>query len=233
MNIEEIAQGLDTARITCKPIPAPTLDIKTAEKILKEGINLRILKGEKITGLILQEGNYFSFLTNQMNLFPGSKFLLKDCIAPKVSAHFVYYIDSPIKGDNSFEKIMEATSSVGMALTVSDSRFVKEGKNSIEEKMADNFFSSYYFLGIRRLDIREMRDRVVRIGLFFNKEKKIDMEILELVQGLSNLKNYRNLELKSSSILLSPSLFEPILLESNSDISLKVDYFGQTVFRVI
>ncbi len=235
MNIEEIAQNLQNARLLSKPI-APlkeNLDLNSAQEILKEGINLRRIRGEELTGFVIQKENYLSYLTNQMNLIPGSNFSLKDCISPKVSAHFVYYIDSAIRGNSTKEQIMEATSSIGMAILVSDSRYEKGQLVSIQEQIADNFFTSYYFLGKKRLDFKEMKDRPVRVAFYFDNEKRLENEILDLSFCLSLLKNIKDLDLKPSSILLSPNLFDSNSLSSNMDISLVADYFGATTFKVI
>jgi hypothetical protein len=99
--------------------------------------------------------------------------------------------------------------------------------------MADNFFSSYYFLGRKRLDIKEMKERPVRAAFYFNNEKKFEKEILNLTFGLLLLKNIKDLVLQPSSILLSPNLFDFNPLSSNMDISLVADYFGATTFKVI
>ncbi|MFI5390809.1 MAG: hypothetical protein ACHQYQ_05550 [Bacteriovoracales bacterium] len=235
MNIQEIAQNLQNARILARPIATlnENLDLNSAQEILKEGINLRKLRGEELTGFVIQKENYFSYLTNQMNLIPGSNFSLKDCISPKVSAHLVYFIDSAIKENSTIEQIMEATSSIGMAILVSDSRYEKGQMVSIQEQIADNFFSSYYFLGRKRLDFKEMKERPVRAAFYFNNEKKFEKEILNLTFGLSLLKNIKDLVLKPSSILLSPNLFDFNPLSSNMDISLVADYFGAITFKVI
>jgi 2-keto-4-pentenoate hydratase len=235
VNIEEIAQNLQNARLLAKPIATlkENLDLNSAKEILREGINLRKLKGEELTGYVIQKENYFSYLTNQMNLIPGSNFSLKDCISPIVSAHFVYYIDSAIKRNSSLEQMIEATSSIGMAILVSDSRYEKGQIVSIQEQIADNFFSSYYFLGRKRLDFKEMKDRPVRVAFYFDNEKKLENEILDLSFGLSQLKNIKDLDLKPSSLLLSPNLFDFNPLSSNMDISLVADYFGATTFKVI
>lgn len=235
MNINEIetkALNLLDARLSAKPIPSfsENLDLNTAQKVLKQGIDLRLKRGEEITGVVLQKENYFSYLTNQMNLIPGSIFSIKDCILPNVSAHFVYYIDSRIECPSTLEKIMDATSSIGLALLISDSRFKKGLEVTWEERVADNFFSTYYFLGKKRLDLKEMKDRSVRVAIYSNQEKKFELEVSDLLFGLVGLTQQ---SLAPSSIVLGPNLFDLLPLNSNMDISLVADYFGSANFKVI
>jgi 2-keto-4-pentenoate hydratase len=235
MNINEIetkALNLLDARLSAKPIPSffEKIDLKTAQEVLKRGMELRLKRGEEITGLVFQKENYFSYLTNQMNLIPGSIFSIKDCILPKVSAHFVYYIDSRLECPSTLEKIIDATSSIGLALLISDSRFKKGLEVTWEERMADNFFSTYYFLGKKRLDLKEMKDRSVRVAIYSNQEKKMEMEVSDLLSGLVGLTQQ---SLAPSSIVLSPNLFDLLPLNSNMDISLVADYFGSANFKVI
>ena len=235
MNIEEIeanALNLLNARFSSKPISSlkKSLDLNEAQEILKKGIDLRLSRGEDITGVVLQNENYFSFLTNQMNLIPGSNFSLKDCISPKVTAHFVYYVDSALKGNATLEQIINAISSIGLALLITDSRFEKGGEVSFPEKIADNFFSTYYFLGKKRLDFKEMKDRCVRVALCLNHIKKFEVEVSDLISALSKEKS---LNIGPSTIVLTPNLFEAFPLSLNMDISLVADYFGATSFKVI
>ncbi len=235
MNIDEIqkkALNLLDARLSAKPISSfsQALDLNSAQEVLKQGIELRLKRGEEITGVVSQKENYFSYLTNQMNLIPGSIFSLKDCICPKVSAHFVYYIDSSLEGASTLSKIIDATSSIGLAILITDSRFENGQEVSWEERVADNFFSTYYFLGKKRLDLKEMKDRSVRVAIYFNQEKKFEMEVSNLLFGLEGL---NQISLAPSSIALSPNLFDLLPLNSNMEISLVADYFGSANFKVI
>jgi len=229
--IEEKALNLRDARLTAKPISSfpENLDIENAQEILKKGIDLRLQRGEGITGIVLQAENYFSYLTNQMNLIPGSTFSLKDCILPKVSAHFVFYIDHRLEGPSTFEQILQASSSIGLALLITDSRFEKNHKVTLSERIADNFFSTYYFLGKKRLDIREMRDRSIRLALYFNNKKILETEVADLNGPSLD----RSLNLTPPSLVFSANLFDEQLLNPNMDISLVADYFGTTNFKVI
>lgn len=238
MNTNEIeakALTLRDARLSAKPISSfpESLDLKSAQEILNKGMDLRRQRGEEITGIVLQAENYYSFLTNQMKLIPGSNFSLKDCIFPKVSAHFVYYVDHHLLGPKTLEQITQATSSIGLALLISDSRFQKGQEVTLPERIADNFFSSYYFLGKKRLDLREMKDRSVRLALYFNNTKKFDAEISDPGFGLVRLSMDDSLNLTPSSMVFSPNLFDMESLGPNLDISLVADYFGATNFKVI
>lgn len=238
MNTNEIeakALTLRDARLSAKPISSfpDNIDLKDANEILKKGIDLRIQRGEEVTGIVLQPNNYFSYLTNQMNLISGGSFSLKDCIFPRVSAHLVYFVDYRLEGPSSLEQITAATSSLGLALLITDSRFKKRHEVTLSEKIADNFFSTYYFLGKRRLDIREMKDRSVRLALYFNNQKKLETEIADLNFGLKRLSQDSALNLSPSSLVFSPNLFEDQSLGSNMDISLVGDYFGTINFKAI
>jgi 2-keto-4-pentenoate hydratase len=235
MNTNEIetkALNLLGARLSAKPISSfsEKLDLKTAQEVLKQGMELRLKRGEEITGVVLQKENYFSYLTNQMNLIPGTNFSIKDCILPQVSAHFAYYIDSRLEGPSTLEKIIDATSSIGLALLISDSRFKQGLQVTYEERVADNFFSTYYFLGKKRLDLKEMKDRPVRVAIYSNQDKKFELEVSDLVYGLVGLIPQT---LAPSSIVLGPNLFDLLPLNSNMDISLVADYFGSANFKVI
>jgi 2-keto-4-pentenoate hydratase len=238
MNTNEIeakALTLRDARLTAKPISSfpENLDLKNAQEILRKGIDLRVQRGEEITGIVLQSNNYFSYLTNQMNLISGGSFSLKDCILPRVSAHLVYYIDHRLEGPSTLQQIVSATSSISLALLITDSRFEKGQEVTLSERIADNFFSTYYFLGKRRLDIREMNERSVRLALYFNNQKKLETEIADVNFGLTRLSKDSALSLGPSSIVLSPNLFDDQSLGPNMDISLVGDYFGTINFKAI
>jgi len=235
--IEGFAKKLDQARKFNCPIKPKRLDIGEAFSIQEEGIKLRRIRGEIITGLKIEGGDdpLWGYLTNQMALVPGCKFSRADSIMPKVRPHLAIYIDCQLRGNITPEDVLKASSGVSAALEILDSRF--ENVSSLEDEISDNFSTSFYLVGKKRVDPKEIDLKGLKMTMEVNEHiamsKSLTHDPLIQVAKLSEYLNSRGMDIPAGMVILTGFSMAPIDLFEEMNISLNIDSLGELGLSII
>lgn len=162
MTKKEIAALLDQAARTAQAVPqmaaANLISLSEAYEIQWECIDLRLKRGEKITGhklgftsraKMIQMGVsdlIWGILTDQMELTPGAQVDLTQWIHPRVEPEIAFRVSENIDREISREELPQFIDSMAAALEIIDSRY-EDFKFSLEDVVADNCSSTGYVVG--------------------------------------------------------------------------------------
>lgn len=236
MDPKEIARKLDQARkINCPLGPKmKPISLEQALTIQEEGLRLRQTRGEIITGLkieVVDSELFWGHLTNQMALIPGCKFSKADSIMPRVRPHLAIFIDCYLAGNVSIEDVLSASSGISVALEILDSRI--ENPSTVEEVICDNLSTSYYLVGNKRVDPKELELKGLKMTLqvddFIAESSSISEDPLNLI---ATLLNQRGINIPAGMVVLS-ALGHSLDLSEGMDISLNIESLGNLALSVI
>ena len=161
--IEEIALTLHNARKEGKPLKQFSASIKDfkredAYSIQEQGIKLREKDGEKVVGLKMGltseekrkqmnlDSPLYGVLTHKMQILDQGSYELRGSIHPKIEPEVAFFFDKELKGDVTYQQVLDATASVCSALEILDSRYEGFKYFSMEDVISDNSSSLTLFL---------------------------------------------------------------------------------------
>ena len=136
------------------------LTIEQAYQIQDQGIQLRVLDGEKV--IALKMGLTSEAKRKQMNLFSAIYGVLTDkmqvenhyslagSIHPKIEPEIAFYVSENLDQKSTEQQIRSACTYVAPALEILDSRFKSFKYFSLEDVIADNASSSHFCLGPKK-----------------------------------------------------------------------------------
>ncbi|RLA65286.1 MAG: hypothetical protein DRQ88_03100 [Epsilonproteobacteria bacterium] len=236
--IEDFAQQLDKARKFNCPIVSKMwpINLEEAQSIQAEGLKLRQTRGEIIMGLKIEgigdtQELLWGYLTNQMTLIPGCKFSKADSIMPKIRPHLAIFIDCQLGENVSQEEVLNASSGISVALEILDSRF--DSPSTIEEEICDNFSTSYYLVGNKRVDPKEVDLKGLSMKLQIDEFIAASKTLAEDPLGLiSTLLNQRGMGIPAGMVILI-GIGNSIDLTEGMNIALNIESLGDLSLSVI
>ncbi len=145
-------------RQAIEPLKNANLTLEDAYHIQKEGILLRLARGEKITGYKMGLTSQakqtqmnistpiFGVLTDQMEIKNKESFSITQFIHPKVEPEIAFILGKDLKGEVTMDQAWSACSGVCAALDIIDSRYI-DFKFTLTDVIADNCSAGGYVLG--------------------------------------------------------------------------------------
>lgn len=252
MTKKEIAEILDGAAITAQAVPqmatANGVSLKDAYDIQRELIELRINRGESITGYklgftskakMLQMGVndlIWGILTDAMEVSPGSTARLAQWIHPRVEPEIAFRVSENINGEISLEEIPHYIDKMAVALEIIDSRY-ENFKFTLEDVVADNCSSTGYVLGTWH----DLNTNIssLKIDLFENNvlvESATAAAILDnplqSVVELSRLMFENSIQVKKGDVILAGAATAAIFLKPGCVYTTVVEGLGTVSFSV-
>src|SRR5690606_7916486 len=153
MNKQEIANILDQAAKNAQAVPqmaaSNQMTLEEAYEIQRMSIQMRVERGEKITGYKLgftskakmkQMGVHdliWGILTDEMQLQQGETVNLNRWIHPRVEPEIAFRVSKDINRSLKLDELPEYLDAMAPALEIIDSRYVNF-KFSLEDVVADN-----------------------------------------------------------------------------------------------
>lgn len=253
MNKQEIATLLDNAAKNAKAVPqmAATNQMKLEEayEIQRMAINLRVERGEKITGYKLgftskakmeQMGVHdliWGILTNEMEIKEGESVDLKRWIHPRVEPEIAFRVSKDIYRELTLNELPKYLDRMAPALEIIDSRY-ENFKFSLEDVVADNCSSTGYVIGDWLPLATEISD--LKIELLVNNEviesassaAILDNPFQSVVE-LSRLASTAGLTIKKGQVILAGAATAARFLEPNQNLKGRVEKLGDVSFKTV
>lgn len=253
MNNQEIATILDTASRNAKAVPqmAATnqMNLKDAYEIQRLAINLRVERGENITGYKLgftskakmeQMGVHdliWGILTDEMEIKEGESVDLKRWIHPRVEPEIAFRVSKDIHRELTLEELPNYLDRMAPALEIIDSRY-ENFKFSLEDVVADNCSSTGYVIGTWQPLSTEISD--LKMELVMNNKviesassaAILDNPLLSVVE-LSRLASTAGLSVKKGQVILAGAATAARFLEPNQNLKGRVEKLGDVRFKTI
>ncbi len=249
----EIATLLDNAARNAKAVPqmaaANNMSLKDAYEIQRLAIDLRVERGEKITGYKLgftskakmeQMGVHdliWGILTDEMEIKKDDSVDLKRWIHPRVEPEIAFRVSKDIHRELTLEELPIYLDRMAPALEIIDSRY-ENFKFSLEDVVADNCSSTGYVIGTWQPLSTEISDLKMEL-LVNNKvvESASSAAILDnplqSVVELSRLANQAGLTVKKGQVILAGAATAARFLEPNQNIEGRVEILGDMSFKTI
>tara|TARA_R110002072_G_scaffold110599_1_gene238403 strand:- start:1663 stop:2424 length:762 start_codon:yes stop_codon:yes gene_type:complete len=253
MNNQEIATILDTASRNAKAVPQMAAtnqkNLKDAYEIQRLAINLRVERGENITGYKLgftskakmeQMGVHdliWGILTDEMEIKEGESVDLKRWIHPRVEPEIAFRVSKDIHRELTLEELPNYLDRMAPALEIIDSRY-ENFKFSLEDVVADNCSSTGYVIGTWQPLSTEISD--LKMELVMNNEviesassaAILDNPLLSVVE-LSRLTSTAGLSVKKGQVILAGAATAARFLEPNQNLKGRVEKLGDVRFKTI
>lgn len=251
MKKQKIASILDQAAKNAQAVPQMAADnnmtLKEAYEIQRMSIQMRVERGEKITGYKLgftskakmeQMGVHdliWGILTNEMELKQGETVNLNRWIHPRAEPEIAFRVSKDIDREITLEQLPEYLDRMAPALEVIDSRY-ENFKFSLEDVVADNCSSTGYVIG----DWQPLSSEIsnLEMDLLVNDEiveSATSAAILEnpflSVIELSRLASNAGLTVKKGQIILAGAATAAVFLKPNQQIAVNVETMGSVKFK--
>ncbi|MBS3739407.1 2-keto-4-pentenoate hydratase [Mesohalobacter halotolerans] len=252
-NKTTISQQLDKAATTATPIAQPSEAVKfsleEAYNIQHKLIQLRLDRGETITGYKLGftskakmqqmgvDDLIWGVLTDNMEIKPDENIDLNQYIHPRAEPEVAFRISNDIAQEITLNDIPQYIDKMAVAIEVIDSRY-KDFKFSLEDVIADNCSSIGYCIGqwqdlkedITNLPIQlTFNDKTVQSGF---TQAILDNPYQSIVE-LSRLAAEKNLVLKKGQIILAGAATAAEWLKPKTKVSAELKGFGEVRFNTL
>lgn len=253
MNKQEIAKLLDQAAKHAQAVPqmaAKTkMSLEEAYNIQRLSIQLRVDRGEKITGYKLgftskakmeQMGVHdliWGILTDDMELRQGETVSLNRWIHPRAEPEIAFRVSKDINRELSLEELPEYLDAMAPALEIIDSRY-ENFKFSLEDVVADNCSSTGYVVGNWQplsTTISNLKmDLIINTAIVESASSAAILENpLQSVVELSRLASQAGLTVKKGHIILAGAATAAKFLSQNQTVEAKVESLGNVTFKTI
>ncbi|MEX0996186.1 MAG: fumarylacetoacetate hydrolase family protein [Flavobacteriaceae bacterium] len=251
MTKQEIATLLDNAAKKAKAVPqmaaANKMNLEDAYEIQRMAIDIRVERGEKITGYKLgftskakmeQMGVHdliWGILTDEMEIKKGESVDLKRWIHPRVEPEIAFRVSKDIHKELTPEELPDYLDRMAPALEIIDSRY-ENFKFSLEDVVADNCSSTGYVIGNWQPLATEISD--LKMDLLVNNnviESASSAAILDnplqSVVELSRLASTAGLKVKKGHIILAGAATAARFMEPNQNLKGRVEKLGEVSFK--
>ena len=251
MNKQEIANILDQAAKNAQAVPqmaaSNQMTLEEAYEIQRMAVQLRVERGEKITGYKLgftskakmeQMGVHdliWGILTDEMQLQQGETVNLTRWIHPRVEPEIAFRVSKEINGKLKLDELPEYLDAMAPALEIIDSRY-ENFKFSLEDVVADNCSSTGYVIGDWQPLSTEISN--LKMDLLVNNnivESASSAAILDnplqSVVELSRLATQAGLTVKKGQVVLAGAATAAAFLKPNQILEAKVESLGKVNFK--
>lgn len=251
MKKQEIASILDQAAKNAQAVPQMAAEnnitLKEAYEIQRLSIQMRVERGEKITGYKLgftskakmeQMGVHdliWGILTNEMELQQGETVNLNRWIHPRVEPEIAFRVTKDIDCELTLEQLPEYLDRMAPALEVIDSRY-ENFKFSLEDVVADNCSSTGYVIG----DWQPLSTEISNLKMDLLVDGKIiesasSAAILEnplqSVVELSRLATNAGLTVNKGQVILAGAATAAVFLKPQQTLTAQVENMGSVSFK--
>ncbi len=251
MRKEEIANILDQAAKNAKAVSqmaaANQMTLEEAYEIQRMAIQLRVERGEKITGYKLgftskakmeQMGVHdliWGILTDEMELQQGETVNLNRWIHPRVEPEIAFRVSKDINRKLSLDELPEYIDAMAPALEIIDSRY-ENFKFSLEDVVADNCSSTGYVIG----DWQPLSTGISNLKMDLLVDNNIVESAssaaildnpLQSVVELSRLASQAGLTVKKGQVILAGAATAAVFLKSQQTLTVQVETMGSVSFK--
>lgn len=251
MNKQEIANLLDQAAKNAQAVPqmaaSNQMTLEEAYEIQRMAIQLRVERGEKITGYKLgftskakmeQMGVHdliWGILTDEMQLQQGETVNLTRWIHPRAEPEIAFRVSKEIKRKLKLDELPEYLDAMAPALEIIDSRY-ENFKFSLEDVVADNCSSTGYVIG----DWQPLSTEISNLKMDLLVDNNIVESAssvaildnpLQSVVELSRLATQAGLTVKKRQVVLAGAATAAVFLKPNQLFSARVEKMGTVSFR--
>lgn len=251
MNKQEIANILDQAAKNAQAVPqmaaSNQMTLEEAYEIQRMAIQLRVERGEKITGYKLgftskakmeQMGVHdliWGILTDDMELRQGETVSLNRWIHPRAEPEIAFRVSKDINRELSLEELPEYLDAMAPALEIIDSRY-ENFKFSLEDVVADNCSSTGYVIGDWQplsTEISNLKmDLLVDNNIVESASSAAILDNpLQSVVELSRLTTQAGLTVKKGQVVLAGAATAAVFLKPNQILEAKVESLGKVNFK--
>jgi 2-oxo-3-hexenedioate decarboxylase len=252
INIETLAERLDTAAMTARAIPQLSqefeLQLDDAYRIQAASIERRLSRGDKRVGMkmgftsrakMLQMGVsdlIWGRLTMSMMIEEGGSISLADFIHPRVEPEVAFLMRKPLSGRVSPLVALDAVEAVACALEVIDSRY-EAFKFSLSDVVADNASSSGFAIGSWRKPDTELANLGMILSVngrpqAFGSTATILGHPLRALVAAARVVAGSGERLEPGSIVMAGAATAAIALSQDQHISLEAEKLGRVQFTV-
>ena len=251
MKKQEVANILDQAAKNAQAVPqmaaSNQMTLKEAYEIQRMAIQLRVERGEKITGYKLgftskakmeQMGVHdliWGILTDDMELRQGETVSLNRWIHPRAEPEIAFRVSKDINRELSLEELPEYLDAMAPALEIIDSRY-ENFKFSLEDVVADNCSSTGYVIGDWQplsTEISNLKmDLLVDNNIVESASSAAILDNpLQSVVELSRLTTQAGLTVKKGQVVLAGAATAAVFLKPNQILEAKVESLGKVNFK--
>jgi 2-oxo-3-hexenedioate decarboxylase len=252
MNIETLAERLDTAAMSARAIPQLSqefeLQLDDAYRVQAASIERRLSRGDRRVGTkmgftsrakMLQTGvsdMIWGRLTMSMMIEEGGSISLADFIHPRVEPEVAFLMRKPLAGKVSSLEALDAVEAVACALDVIDSRY-EAFKFSLSDVVADNASSSGFAVGPWRRPDTEISNLGMILSVngrpqaFGSTAAILGHPLLALVAAARFVAGAGE-KLEPGSIVMAGAATAAIALSQEQHISLEAEKLGRVQFTV-
>lgn len=251
MNKQEIANILDQAAKNAQAVPqmaaANNMTLKEAYEIQRMAIQLRVERGENITGFKLGftskakmeqmgvQDLIWGILTDEMELQQGETVNLNRWIHPRAEPEIAFRVNKDINRSLKLEELPEYLDAMAPALEIIDSRY-ENFKFSLEDVVADNCSSTGYVIGDWQplsTEISNLKmDLLVDNNIVESASSAAILENpLQSVVELSRLVSQAGLTVKKGQVILAGAATAAVFLKPNQHLSARVEKMGSVNFK--
>lgn len=252
MNIEALAERLDTAAVSARAIPQLSkefeLQLDDAYRIQAASIERRVSRGDRRVGMkmgftsrakMLQMGvseMIWGRLTMSMMIEEGGSISLADFIHPRVEPEVAFLMRRPLAGKVSSLEALDAVEAVACALEVIDSRY-EAFKFSLSDVVADNASSSAFTVGPWCKPATEIANLGMILSVngrpqTFGSTATILGHPLRALVAAARVVADAGERLEPGSIVMAGSATAAITLSQDQHISLEAEKLGRVQFTV-
>jgi len=251
MKKQEIASILNQAAKNAQAVSQMAAEnqmtLEEAYEIQRMSIQMRVERGEKITGYKLgftskakmeQMGVHdliWGILTDEMELQQGETVNLNRWIHPRVEPEIAFRVSKEINRKLNLDELPEYLDAMAPALEVIDSRY-ENFKFSLEDVVADNCSSTGYVIGDWQPLSTEISN--LKMDLLVNDEivesdssAAILENPLQSVVELSRLTTSAGLTVKKGQVILAGAATAAVFLKPNQSLETKVEFLGNVNFK--
>ena len=252
MNINKLAETLDSAALHAKAIPQLSLQqqfsVEDAYKIQSASLSRRYERGEKFIGLKLgftskakmeQMGVHdliWGRLTDAMLLKNGGTLNLKRFIHPRAEPELCFLVKKTIDKELTLGEVKEYIVGVTAAIEIIDSRY-ENFKFSLEDVIADNCSSAALVLGgWQRFDnpIENLKMELLINGEVVQSGSSAAIlgNPWESVVAAARLAMQYGKPIPKGAYIMAGAATPAVYLESGNDVKVIVEGIGEVGFQV-
>lgn len=244
--IDDIALTLHTARKEGKSLKQFSATIENFQRsdaylIQDAGIRLRERDGEKVVGLKMGltseekrkqmnlDAPLYGVLTHKMQILDQGTYELRGSIHPKIEPEVAFFFDKELKGEVTYDQVIDATASICSALEILDSRYEGFKYFSMEDVISDNSSSSHFILGPRVENFHGIKMDDMEMKMYVNGElaasgssKAISGDPVNSIIEQVKLLSTRGKSIPAGSFVLAGAATAAVNLEEGMEVKLEV-----------
>ncbi len=249
-DLASLAEDLDHSRLFSQPrerltAAYPDLALADGYKIQREGIKIRVDRGEKVIGYkmgltskakmeqVKLSSPIYGVLIDSALVKANGPFSLSKSIHPKIEPEIAFVMGKDLSGKVSEEEALDACEYACGALEIIDSRFLHFKYFSLPDVVADNCSAGYFALGPVVKNPKEIKLAELEMKMKVNgqlAQKAFSNSILgnpiQSVVQLCWLLHQEGLGLIKGQLVLAGAATQALALEPSMKVELSIQDLG-------